>query len=109
MQGTMFETPPRDRHEVERDMFSALCAAHVPYCKGDSAATTANVIAWTMLAMHDPQYSANLEPIVVPLLRELLASRRRDLELRCTLLRPELYDAHARLVERLERFLKLYS
>lgn len=103
----MFATA-RDRHAVERDMFNVLCAANVPYCTVDSAPTTANVVAWTMLSLCDSQCSAALVPTMVPLLHELIASRRRDLELRCAL-RPELYDSHAALVERLERFVKRFS
>lgn len=98
----------RDRHEIERDLFNALCAAHVAYCKPNCSPTTSNVVTWTMLAMGDPQYSAPLLPIIVPLIHELIASRRRDLKLRCAL-RPELYDSHAALVERLERFAKRFS
>lgn len=88
----------RGRHAIERDLFVVCQSAVPPRCTADSVPTTGNVVAWTAAAIDD----AACRRLIVPLLRELIESRRLDLALRCTLV-PELYE---QLVAKLERMLQ---
>lgn len=91
----------RGRHAIERDLFVVCQSAVDPRCTATNVPTTANVVAWTAATIDD----AACRPLLVPLLHELIESRRLDLALRCTLV-PELYEPHAQLVAKLECMLQ---